>query len=368
LLVAATLIIGKWLVPKVLVSVAKTRARDVFTLTVLVLALGVAVGSAKVFGVSMALGAFLAGLVVGQSQFGARAAAEAIPMRDAFAVLFFVSVGMQLDPMSLGQSVPIALVTIFVAGVVKPLTAYVATRGLGMPKRSAAPLAATLAQVGEFSFIVAALGRSLGVLSVEATQGIVLASIVMITLNPFVYRAARKVRQAATVSSGSPEDEGARPGEIQPDRAVVIGYGPVGRTVTQLLRDNGITPSVVELNHDLAGDATKAGVRAICGDASHRHTLEVAGVQNAATLIFAASGTPPLPIVEMVKDLNPKIRILARAPYVRDAAAVRGAGADVVVVGEAEVAFAMTALLLERLGATAEQIDRARDRVRQDLG
>ncbi len=360
-LAAATLLLGRRLVPKVLVWVSKTRARDIFTLSVLVLALGVAVGSAEIFGVSMALGAFLAGLVVGQSPFGARAAAEAIPMRDAFAVLFFVSVGMMLDPHGLRASIPVAAITMLVAGVVKPLTAFAVVRTLGMPRRSAAPLAATLGQVGEFSFILAGLGRSVGALSPAAAQGIVLASIVMIALNPFLFRAARSIRDPATLTTPA--------NEPQPSahRAVVIGYGPVGRTVARLLRDNGITPSIVELNHDLAADATKAGMRAICGDAAHRHTLEVAGIADAATLIFAASGTPPLPVIQVAKDLNPELRILARAPYLRDVASVKAAGADVVVVGEAEVAFAMTERLLTQLGATPEQLDRARDRVREEL-
>lgn len=360
LLVGLVLVLGRRLVPAVLLAVAKTRARDVFTLSVLAIALGVAVGSAKLFGVSLALGAFLAGLVVGQSPFGARAASEAIPMKDAFAVLFFVSVGMQLDPKQIGQSVGPALVTLLVAGVVKPLTAFVTVRALGLPRRTAAPLAATLAQVGEFSFILASVGRSLGALSDASAQGIILASVVMIALNPFLYRVSR----GATDPAGATGPEHGLDGPS----AVVIGYGPVGRTLSRLLRENGVTPVVVELNHELTAEATKAGLRAVNGDASQRHTLEVAGVAKARTVIFAASGSPPLPVVQMAKDLNPNVRVIARAPYVRDSATVRSAGADVVVVSEAEVALAMTERLLADLGATPEQLDRARDRVRSELG
>lgn len=166
------------------------QSRELFTLAVLAIALGIAVTAAEVFGVSMALGAFLAGLVVGRSEFGLRAAADALPMRDAFAVLFFVSVGMLLDPAVLVAAPAIILGTLAVILIGKPLAAFAIVRLMRYPFKTAFAVAVALAQIGEFSFIVATLGNQLGVLSLEATNTLVGASIVSITLNPLLFRAA----------------------------------------------------------------------------------------------------------------------------------------------------------------------------------
>ena len=187
-LVGFTWFVGKRAVPRILDYVAKTGSRELFTLTVLVLALGIAVGSAELFGASMALGAFLAGLVIGQSEFSARAASKALPMRDAFAVLFFVSMGMLLDP---GQILPNAKLIAATAGlilVVKPLTTFVVALLLRSGVETAVTVAVALAQIGEFSLILAGLGRRLGILPEAATQALVAASILSITLNPLLFR------------------------------------------------------------------------------------------------------------------------------------------------------------------------------------
>jgi CPA2 family monovalent cation:H+ antiporter-2 len=187
-LVGFTWFVGKRAVPRILDYVARTGSRELFTLTVLVLALGIAVGSAELFGASMALGAFLAGLVIGQSEFSARAASEALPMRDAFAVLFFVSMGMLLDP---GQILPNAKLIAAAAGlilVVKPLTTLVVALVLRSGVETAVTVAVALAQIGEFSFILAGVGRRLGILPEQAMQTLVAASILSITLNPLLFR------------------------------------------------------------------------------------------------------------------------------------------------------------------------------------
>lgn len=364
-LLALTVVVGRRVVPRLLVYVAKTRARDLFTLTVLVLALGVAVGASKCFGVSMALGAFLAGLLVGQSPFGARAAADAIPMRDAFAVLFFVSVGTMLDPSQMAKTAPLAVVTLVVVLVAKPFAAYATMRALGASAGTAAPIAAALAQIGEFSFILVALGRSLGALSDDAAQALVLVAVLTITANPFLYRwACRRPGPRASVM----EPQRDLPSTEEPQRrAVLVGYGPVGRTLAKLLLESEIEPTVVELNHELVDRAKADGLRAVLGDASQLHTMEVAGVARAASLIFAATGSSPEPAVRAAKELNPSIRIVARTHYVHDARKLRAAGASVVVTAEAEVAFAMAELLLVELGASGEQLERARERVRSEL-
>ena len=195
-LVAFTFLVGGRVIPWLLGRVAATHSRELFTLTILVVALGIAVGSAMVFGVSMALGAFLAGMVVGRSDFSLRAASEALPMRDAFAVLFFVSVGMLFDPVALLKSPGIVVLTLVVVMIGKPLAAFGITSVLGYPSRVALAVAAVLGQIGEFSFILAALGRELGILPAAATNGLVAAAIVSISVNPLVYRTVGPLEQS----------------------------------------------------------------------------------------------------------------------------------------------------------------------------
>lgn len=370
-LVAFTLIVGQRLIPRLLGYVARTRSREIFTLTVLVLALGIAVGSAQLFGASMALGAFLAGMVVGQSEFSSRAASEALPMRDAFAVLFFVSVGMLFDPWRLGENVGLVAATLAVVLVGKPIAALAVVLLLRHPAKTAVSVAIALAQIGEFSFILASLGRQLGVLPERAMQALVATSIISITLNPLLFRlvgpASRRLSAWLSTRAGEAPAEAPRPREPG-HRAIVVGYGPVGRTLARLLRENEIEPTIVELNHETVQALHREGVRAVYGDASQREILERAGVMEAGSLVFAASGTPAEAVIHAAKELNPEIQILARTTYVREIAQAREAGASVVIAGEAEVALAMTEHLLHELGATAEQLDRARARIREELG
>ncbi|MCC6554508.1 MAG: cation:proton antiporter [Polyangiaceae bacterium] len=367
-LVAFTLVVGQRVIPALLGHVARTRSRELFTLTVLALALGIAVGSATLFGASMALGAFLAGLVVGQSEFSSRAASEALSMRDAFAVLFFVSVGMLFNPALLLANIGLTAATLAVILVGKPLAALLVVLLLRDPAKTAATVAVALAQIGEFSFIVGALGRQLGVLPESAMQALVAASVISITLNPLLFRLVEPA--ARRLAARLPRDREASAERPQPreavHRAIVVGYGPVGRTVTRLLSEHELEPTIIELNHDTVKQLRREGVRAIYGDASQPEILGQAGAREAGSLVFTASGSPA-DVVRAAKALNPDLQILARTTYVREVPAVRRAGADVVVSAEAEVALAMTESLLAQLGATGEQLDRARDRLRREL-
>jgi monovalent cation:H+ antiporter-2, CPA2 family len=380
LLVAVAVPVGGRLIPWLLKKVAETKSRELFTLTVLVAALGIAVGSSLLFGVSMALGAFLAGMVVGRSDFSLRAAADALPMRDAFAVLFFVSVGMLLEPRYLIDAPLAVLATLAVVLLGKPIAAAAIVLVLGYPVRVALSVAVALGQIGEFSFILAALGTRQGVLPAEATNALVAAAIVSISVNPLLYRAVgpaeawaarrprlwrlltARVRSPGVVSPKGPDESAPR------YRAVVVGYGPVGRTVCRLLRENGVEPTVVEMNLGTVQKLRLAGAAAVYGDASYRETLKAAGVDLAETLVLSASGlTGAEELVRLARELNPAIRVIARSAYLSERAALRGAGADEVYAGEGEVALAMSESVLRRLGATAEQIDRERERVRADL-
>ncbi len=378
LLVTVAVPVGGRSIPWLLKKVTQTRSRELFTLTVLVVALGIAVGSSLLFGVSMALGAFLAGMIVGRSDFSLRAAADALPMRDAFAVLFFVSVGMLLEPRYLIDSPLVVLATLAVVLLGKPVAAAVIVLGLGYPVRVALAVAVALGQIGEFSFILAALGTSLKVLPAEATNALVAAAIVSISINPLLYRAVDPVEAWAmrrprlwrllttrVQRPGAAKAVGATDPQYQ---AVVVGYGPVGQTVCRLLRENGIEPSVIEMNLSTIEKLRVEGLAAVYGDASHRDTLKAAGADHAGTLVLSASGlTGAEEVVRLARELNPRIRVIARAAYLKDRAPLRDAGADEVYAGEGEVALAMAESVLRGLGATSEQIDRERERVRADL-
>jgi CPA2 family monovalent cation:H+ antiporter-2 len=383
-LVGLTFLIGDRLIPWLLGWVAATRSRELFTLTVLVVALGIAVSSAKVFGVSMALGAFLAGMVVGRSEFSLRAASEALPMRDAFAVLFFVSVGMLFNPWQLLSSPMIVIVTLVIVLLGKPLAAIGIVLFLGYPVRVALAVSLALAQIGEFSFILAAVGKDLHIFSDAATNTLVVTAIVSISLNPLLYRlvnpleawAARNPRLwkwlNAQVAKPSVAVIDANP-QVDPvtdrrHRTVVAGYGPVGQTVSRLLRENGIEPCVIELNLATVRRLLQDGFDAVYGDAVHRDTLTSAGVDQAGTLILSVAGIPgTAEVIRLSRELNPQIRVLVRSNYLREVPALLEAGANQVFSGEGEVALSMAVWMLHDLGATPDQIDRERERVRAEL-
>ena len=379
-LIVFTVVVGSRLIPHALYHVAATGSRELFTLTVLVLALGIAVGSSLVFGVSVALGAFLAGLIVGRSEYSLRAASEALPMRDAFAVLFFVSVGMLLDPRHLIEAPGLIAATLAIVLIGKPLVALVLVRLLRYPFRVALAVSIALAQIGEFSFILSSMGRDLGILTAEATHTLIAVSIMSIVINPLLYRAIAPIERWSSARSQlwkwlnpSLVDDQAHLAAVKPRtdprrRAIVIGYGPTGRTVTRLLRENGIEPTIIELNIDTVRQLREDGVAAIYGDATQRVTLEGSGVAGAGSLILTSAGMGSSEeVIRTARELNPGIRVLARAAYLRDLPALRTVGADIIFTGEGEVALALTEAILHRLGATPEQIDRERHRAHTEL-
>ena len=305
-------------------------------------------------------------------------------MRDAFAVLFFVSVGMLFDPRSLLETPGLISITFAIVVVAKPLAALGIMLLMGYPPKVALTVSVALAQIGEFSFMLAALGRSLNLLPETATNVLVATAIASISLNPLFYRliapleawASRRPRIWRWLTSRAPEQASAGSvGSVEDDstegsrfRAVVVGYGPVGRTLTRLLRDNDIKPTIIEMNLETVQSLRAEGLLAVYGDAARRETLQSAGVDRAGTLILSASTIPAASeVIRMARELNPKIRILARTSYLRERAALRQAGADSAYSGEGEVALAMTESVLRALGAIPEQIDRERARVRADL-
>jgi len=378
-LVLVTIVGGGFVIPRFLTYIAHTGSRELFTLAILATALGIAVSSTLLFGVSMALGAFLAGMVVGRSDFSLRAANEALPMRDAFAVLFFVSVGMLFNYNSLLENPVLVIVTVAIIIVGKPLAAFVIIVAMRYPARVALAVSAALAQIGEFSFILAVLGEKLKILPPQAANILVAAAIITITVNPLIFRSAAPLekwlrrfaifrtvlRFAEPADMRSPLETGVDPETRQ---AIVIGYGPVGRTVARLLAANGFRPIVIDLNLKTARELKARNLPVVYGDASHPEILQKAHGETADILILSASSIRGgKEIIREARRMNPKIRILARTAYLRDLAELRDAGADAVFAGEGEVALSITEYILAKFGATPEQIERERLRVHTKL-
>jgi CPA2 family monovalent cation:H+ antiporter-2 len=241
-----------------------------------------------------------------------------------------------------------------------------------------------LAQIGEFSFILATLGKKLGLVPEAASNALVAAAMVSISLNPLIYRMIEPVERwasrrpwvwrwltagvRATSAQGSMGASDNDPTLSIRHRAIVVGYGPVGRTLTHLLRDNDIEPMIIEMNLQTVQSLRSAGVQAVYGDATHTETLKSAGVDRAGSLILSSSGMRAAEeVIRLARELNPKIRVLARTAYLRERASLTKAGADIAFSGEGEVALAMTEYVLQSFGATPEQIERERDRVRAHL-
>jgi monovalent cation:H+ antiporter-2, CPA2 family len=384
ILLAVVLWAGKKLIPRLLEQVARTRTRELFTLAILALALTIATGSAWLFGVSMAMGAFLAGMVVGQSEVSHQAAADALPMRDAFAVLFFVSVGMLFDPVTVWHHPLLFLGLLLVILVANPLTAAAIVWTLGYSVRTALTVAVGIAQIGEFSFILAALATDQELLPAEGQSLLVACSIVAISLNPLLFRGIGPLEawlhrrpklwtflsqrsesraRRAPAPLARPADDGAdRP------RAIIVGYGPVGQTASSILKEFGVEPVIVELNIDTITRLTAAGELAVFGDAARREILDAAGVAAAQYLLITTPDPHTRTITVIVaRELNPAVKIFVRARYLGERAWLEEIGATEVCFEEAETAIGLATLLLREMGADEERMRRELRRTRTRL-
>jgi CPA2 family monovalent cation:H+ antiporter-2 len=374
---------GSRVVPRMLELAARLRSRELFTLTVLAIAVTVATGSALFFGASMALGAFLAGMVVGQSPVSHQAAADALPLRDAFAVLFFVSVGMLFDPSFLLREPGLVLGALAVVLVGKPVVALAVVAALGHSTRTALVAALGLAQVGEFSFILGGLARDHGLLPSAGYNAIVACAIVSIALNPFLFRLldpaealvrrrprlsrfleARSARRRDRANAGAARAVEGRSGPL----AVVVGYGPAGRTVDRLIREAGVETVVIDLNLETVGALAAEGRLALYGDASHPEILRQAGIARASHLVVTLPHSLNRgPMITAARQANPSCRILVRARYLRERAELELAGADVACFEEAEAAGALAERVLRDLGRDETTARREGERVRREF-
>jgi CPA2 family monovalent cation:H+ antiporter-2 len=302
----------------------------------------------------------LAGLAVGRSEFAARAANDALPMRDAFAVLFFVSVGMLCDPLSILRAPLLTALVLAVVLIGKPLAAMLVVRLLGKPMPTALAVGAALAQVGEFSFILGSAAKRLGVIDAAGWNALVGASIVSIALNPTLYRLARKW------SSRAPELATTQREPVDARRCIVIGYGPVGRTVRRILLDYDAVVTVIELNLDTVRQLRAEGINVVYGDVLRPGTLEEAGVATAGSLILSVEVEDAAELIRQARAVNPELRILVRCAHLRDVPALRRAGATVVAAAEAEVAMALAEVLARDVEAESALVAQ-RETMRQRL-
>jgi CPA2 family monovalent cation:H+ antiporter-2 len=379
-LTAIMLLAGARFVPWLLLRIARLRSRELFTLTVIVMAICVATVSYVAFGASLALGAFLGGMVVGQSKVSDAAAADVLPMRNVFAILFFVAVGMLFDYHTIFENPMLTLGIVAIILLVKPLAALAIVVILGHPLRTALTVAAGLAQIGEFSFILGDMARSLGLMPPTGSNVLVAAAIVSISLNPLIFRRMLQLEPALKrtpwlarwLATGS-EKLGARANQvaarnIEDPGAIVIGYGPVGKTVTRLLEKFEINPTIIETNVDAVLELQRRGKQALFGDASRTDILRAARLNAAAYLVVTIPHADvSLRIIQAAREIAPAIRVLARAEYINQAEEFREAGAAIVRYDEAESAAALAEALLRDIDAPADRIDALVTDVRNHL-
>jgi CPA2 family monovalent cation:H+ antiporter-2 len=363
------IVIGARIVPWLLVVVAREGSRELFTLAVLAIALGIAFVASAVFGVSLALGAFLAGLVVSESDMSHQAAADALPLRDAFAVLFFVSVGMLLDPaFVIANPLPAIAVVLLIVGV-KAVTKFAIVTVAGYPTRVALTVAAGLAQIGEFSFIVGTVGRSLGLLSDDGFQLIVAGALLSITVNPLVLRAIEPLeawlRSTPAMASLMLRRAGAL-GELDEDaqeglrlHAIVCGYGRVGRMIGPALERRGFRYVVITQQRNEVDRLRARGVPAIFGDAANADVLEMAQIRRARLVIVATSDPHETRrIVERAQAIIPGMDFVVRTHSDTEAAYLRAMSGKVQSVhGERELAVQMARYALRRFGVSATEAE-----------
>jgi len=341
--VAFMLIVGRRVIPWILHRIVHTGSRELFRLGVLAIALGVAFGSAALFGVSFALGAFFAGMIMAESELSQQAANDTLPLRDAFAVLFFVSIGMLFDPMVLLREPVAVLATLAIIVVGKSIAALIIVLAFRRPMSTALTISASLAQIGEFSFILAGLGVSLKLLP-EAGRDLILAgAILSILVNPLLFAILDRVLPKMIVKEAKARGEPPPALAAAQPHAVLVGYGRVGKAVAEGLK--GRTPLVViEDDVERAEDLRRAGFETVGGNAVKPEVLMKAGLDK-ATHLFVAVPNPfeAARIIEQARAANPRALIVARAYTDADVALLKQMGAAHALIGEEEIARGMLA-------------------------
>ena len=349
LFVAVMLVVGRRVIPLALKAVARTGSRELFTLSILAMALGVAFGSAMLFGVSFALGAFFAGMLLNESELSHKAANDSLPLRDAFAVLFFVSVGMLFNPNILVAHPLQVLATTFIIIIGKSLAAFLIVRAFGHPKSTALTISASLAQIGEFAFIIAGLGVALGILSGEGRDLVLAGALISIILNPLIFQWLDRwqAKQERVVVEATEPEMPPGPSLQLTDHALVIGYGRVGSELAGVLRDRGVPVLVIDDNRDHVERAHAAGIPGIRGSAAADKVLAEAHPEKAKIAILAI----PQPLeageaLAKLRAINPSLTLLARAHSEGEVKHLLAHGADGAVLAERELAFSLAEMVM----------------------
>lgn len=360
--VTLMVVVGRRVLPRLLWLVARTGSRELFTLCVIAAAVGVAYGSAALFDVSFALGAFFAGMMMRESELSHRAAAESLPLRDAFAVLFFVSVGMLFDPQIVIDEPLRLLAVVAIVMLGNPLVAMALVLTFRYPLNTALTVGASLAQIGEFSFILAALGVSLGLLPREGQSLIVAGALLSIAANPLMFAAMRPALawiRARSSLARRLERSGDPLGELPTSvgerylagQVVLVGYGRVGRRIGRTLSERGIPYVVAEQNRERVEELRKIGIPAVSGDASQAFVLIQAHIAKASMLVIATPDTISVRrMAQIARTLNPAIEIVVRTHDEEEANLLRQENVVMVFFGEHELASAMTRHVLARRG------------------
>nr|WP_218952006.1 cation:proton antiporter [Acinetobacter sp. YH12021] len=359
--IAFMLIVGKRLVPFIMQIVARLGSRELFTLTVVAAAVSIAFGAYKVFGVSMALGAFFAGMVVKESDFSHRAEEETLPLREIFSILFFVAVGMLFDPRILIEEPLHVLAVVGIIMVGKTIAAMALVLFFRYPLNTALTVGASLAQIGEFSFILATLGVSLQLLSLEGQNLILAGALISITLNSFVFSAIEPVQNwirersyLARLLERSNDPLAMLPDEVSQDylrdQVVIVGHGEVGRRITQNLMAENIKVVIAEENREIVEDLREKGIAAVSGIATEAGVLIQAHIQHARLLVLSPMDILDIhKIVDIAKTLNPEIQVLVCAESKAEAEVIRKDNIGEVYFAKEEMAKNMSNYILNQI-------------------
>jgi CPA2 family monovalent cation:H+ antiporter-2 len=355
------------LFPWLLWQVARTGSRELFTLCVIAAAVGIAYLSSAVFGVSFALGAFFAGMVLRESKLSYRAAQESLPLRDAFSVLFFVSVGMLFDPRVLVASPLHVLAVVAVIVIGKSVASFVLVLAFRYPLNTALTVSASLAQIGEFSFILGGLGLQLGILPQEGNNLILAGAMLSIAVNPLVFQAIEPAQRWIRARSQIARDLERRtdplaelpmsvPSSEVTGHVVLVGYGRVGRRIGQALAARNLRFVVADENRELIEKLRGQGIRAVAGNAAEPAVLIQAHVARASILVIATPDTFHVrQMIEVARALNPSIETVVRTHSDEEAALLRKENAGMVFMGEHELALGMTRHVLEKIASRAAE-------------
>jgi len=357
--VALMLLIGRRVIPRILHYVAHTGSRELFRLAVLSLALGVAYGAAELFGVSFALGAFFAGMVLAESELSHRAAEESLPLRDAFAVLFFVSAGMLFDPTILVREPGPVLATLLIIVLGKSIAALLIVLAFRHPLSTALTISASLAQIGEFSFILAGLGVALGLLPEQGRDLILAGAILSILLNPVLFAALARLLPWLEQRSGRSAAESQATTDLPTtalrDHLILIGFGRVGSKVGEALEREQLRFLVIEDRQELVDRMRARGIETIHGNGASPEVLAAANPVAARSLVVAIPDAFEAgQIVEQGRAANPRLEIVARAHSDEEVRYLEGCGADLIIMGELEIARRMAERVMRRKASMSE--------------